>query len=429
MASTLRSASSVRILSGITCAALLSGCATLPYGGRAVRGHAFVSYKTPTEGGGLRLAVKDNIDLQGQVTSAGSEYFAKYGKPAARDAACMAIARERGVQIVGKTNLTEFAVSVTGKNDYYGTPVNRWDGQHRFIPGGSSSGAAVAVARGDADVSFGTDTGGSIRVPAAFCGIYGLKTTFGLVPTRGVFPISAKYLDTVGPLAADIPRLVDGMDLLQRGFRAKYRSAVAEKPSARQIRVGRLYIPGTAPEIDQAIDDALKAKGFRVVKLDDRFLEKWKQADADGETVAVSEAWTNNEPYLTKPGIGSTTATVIRAGGVTKALAFEDAVKRRKAWQRDLNAALRRVDFIATPTLTILPPRWHWFGSTAIREKLVFDAQNTVAVNFAGNPAIAIPISLPAEEDFIPRTSLQLIGPDRSEAQLMNAGRLLAEDR
>ncbi len=415
-----------RMISGVMLIAMLSGCRTWPYGGRATRDHAFISYRAPQADGGLRLAVKDLIDLKGEVTTAGSEYLAKNAVPATRDAACMAIARERNVQIVGKTNLTEFAASVTGRNAYYGTPVNRWDGEHRFIPGGSSSGSAVAVANGSADVAFGTDSGGSIRVPAAFCGIYGLKTTFGLVSNEGVLPMSPKHLDTVGPMAADIPHLVDGMDLLERGFRSKYNKAVADKPSARQIRIGRLYILGTAPAIDRAIDEALEATGFKVVRLDEDFRRAWAQADADGETVATSEIWNSDKQYLGKPGVGRTTATVIRAGSLSEALGFEAALKRKRPWQRSLAEVFRKVDFIATPTLTVLPPRWFPFGSTAINEKLVFNAQNTVGINFSGNPAIAIPIAMPAKKTFIPFTSLQLVGPNRSEAQLVNAARLVA---
>jgi len=413
-------------LLGIVAASLLAGCSTMPYGNRATRGHAFISYWPPPENSGVRLAVKDLIDMKGEVTTAGSEYLAENGISAAQDAACMQIARERNVTIVGKTNLTEFAVTVSGNNDYYGTPDNRWDGRHRFVPGGSSSGSAVAVANGSADIAFGTDTAGSIRVPAAFCGIYGLKTTFGLVPTKGVFPISAKHLDTVGPMAADIPNLVEGMDLLQRGFRSKYNAAVADKPSARQIRIGRLYISGTAPAIDKAIDDALVAKGFRVVKLDERFRQKWAQADADGETIAAADAWTNDGKYLLESGIGSTTRTIVSSGAAITQAGYDAALKRKKAWQRDLARVFQKVDFIATPTLQILPPRWHWYGSSAVREKLIFDAQNTVGINFSGNPALAIPIAMPAEKDFVPRTSLQLVGPNRSEAQLLNAGRLLS---
>ncbi|MES2476330.1 MAG: amidase [Verrucomicrobiota bacterium] len=415
-----------RMISGVMFTIMLTGCGSWPYGGKATRDKAFISYRPPREGGGLRLAVKDLIDLKGEVTTAGSEYLAKNAAPATRDAACMAIARERNVQIVGKTNLTEFAASVTGQNAYYGTPVNRWDGKHRFIPGGSSSGSAVAVANGSADVAFGTDSGGSIRVPAAFCGIYGLKTTFGLVSTQGVLPMSPKYLDTVGPMAADVPHLVEGMDLLERGFRAKYQNAVAEKPSARQIRIGRLYIPGTAAAIDKAIDEALAATGFKVVKLDENFRRAWAQADADGETVATSEIWNSDKQYLGKPGVARTTATVITVGSLSEAVGFDAALQRKRPWQRTLAATFRKVDFIATPTLTVLPPRRLLFGSSAIDEKLVFNAQNTVGINFSGNPAIAIPIAMPAEKDFIPRTSLQLVGPNRSEAQLVNAARLVA---
>lgn len=414
------------LLLGVVATSLLTACSTLPYGNRATRGHAFISYWPPPENSGVRLAVKDLIDMKGEVTTAGSEYLAENGIPAAQDAACLQIARERNVTIVGKTNLTEFAVTVSGKNNYYGTPVNLWDGEHRFVPGGSSSGSAVAVANGSADIAFGTDTGGSIRVPAAFCGVYGLKTTFGLVSTKGVFPISPKHLDTVGPMAADIPHLVEGMDLLERGFRAKYNAAVADKPSARQIRIGRLYITGTAPAIDKAIDDALAAKGFRVVKLDENFRQKWAQADADGDTIALSDVCANDAKYLSKSGIGRTTRLVISSGAANTQAAYDAAVKRKKAWQRDLARVFRKVDFIATPTIRILPPRWHWYGSSVVREKLILDAENTVGINFSGNPALAIPIAMPAEKDFVPRTSLQLVGPNRSEARLINAGRLLS---
>jgi Asp-tRNA(Asn)/Glu-tRNA(Gln) amidotransferase A subunit family amidase len=407
--------------------ASINACSGLYSGSRSrARDDGFVAYWPPPENSGaLRLAVKDLIDIKGHVTSAGSEYISKTRAPAARDAECLAIARERNVHIVGKANLTEFAVTVSGKNPYFGTPVNRWDGKHKAIPGGSSSGSAVVVATGKADVAFGTDTGGSIRVPAACCGIYGLKTTYGLVSTKGVFPISAKHLDTVGPLAADIPRLVQGMDLLQRGFASNYRSAVAAKPSARQIRIGRLYINGTNPEIDRAIDEALVAKGFKVVKLDDRFRAKWAQAEADGKTIALADAWVNDHEYTQHPGIGRTTRLVIAAGELDYKTGYKAALKRKAAWQRDLRKVFQKVDFIATPTLQILPPSFPIFGSSIVFEWLVFNSQNTVAVNFAGNPALAVPIPMPTDDKTTPMTSLQLVGPRLSEAGLLNAGRLL----
>src|SRR6185295_9962505 len=156
------------------------------------------------EGDRLRLAVKDNIDVQGVVTSAGSQYFATTRKPADKDAPCLALARARNVQIIGKANMSEFAVSPSGVNEYYGTPRNPFCFWTKRIPGGSSSGSAVAVAGGIADVAFGTDTAGSIRVPSACCGIVGLKTTHGLIPIDGVYPLEPEHLDTVGPMGKDI---------------------------------------------------------------------------------------------------------------------------------------------------------------------------------------------------------------------------------
>jgi Asp-tRNA(Asn)/Glu-tRNA(Gln) amidotransferase A subunit family amidase len=371
----------------------------------------------------LRLAVKDLIDLKGTVTTAGSKYLAQNGSPAARDAACLARARERNVQIVGKTNLGEFGLGVSGANAYYGSPINPLRPKYRFVPGGSSSGSAVAVATGDADVALGTDTAGSIRIPAACCGVVGLKTTFGLVPLEGVIPLSPRHLDTVGPLAADVPRLVQGMDLLQAGFAARYRRAVAAAPSARGIKIGRLYVDGTDPEIDQAVDDALAASGFRVVKLDAKFTAQWEQAQADGKRVAAGDAWLTDGKYRGTKGVGDLTKASLRLGELEYHTNYADALKRRAAWQRALRRVFRELDFIATPTLKKLPPRISHFGRSALLELRVFDIQNTVAVNLAGNPALALPI--PLEGKALPVTSLQLVGPPRSEAELLNAGRLV----
>lgn len=408
---------------------LTGGCTFTPQGrDKDNRNHAFISYWPPPEHhDGLRLAVKDLIDMKGEVTTAGSAYLAETGAPAQRDAACLELARERHVQIVGKTNLTEFAVSVSGKNARFGTPVNRQDGKHVVIPGGSSSGSAVAVASGKADVAFGTDTGGSVRVPAACCGIYGLKTTYGLVSTKGVFPVSPKHLDTVGPMAKDIPHLVEGMGLLQRGFEARYAAAVAAKPAARQIRVGRLYVANTDPAIDKAIDDALAARGFRVVPLNARFKAAWAQADADGGTVAFADAWHSDQNYMDKAGVTATTKLILSKGQIDYETGYRSALRRKAAWQRELRKVFTKVDFIAVPTLRNLPPGFPFWGSSIAFEWLVFNSQNTVGVNFAGNPALAIPIRMPARGKTVPITSLQLVAPPLHEAQLLNAGRLMSD--
>lgn len=406
---------------------LLNGCSALQRHSRTgTRDHAFIVYWPPPENSKqLRLAVKDLIDIKGVVTTAGSEYVATTSAPAAQDAKCLELARERNVAIVGKTNLTEFAVTVSGKNSYFRTPRNRPDGKHRFIPGGSSSGSAVAVETGMADVAFGTDTAGSIRLPAACCGILGLKTTFGLVPIKGVFPISPKHLDTVGPMAKDMTHLVQGMDLLQRGFAARYERAVAAKPSAKDIRIGRLYIDGTDPAIDKALDDALAAKRFKVIKLDQAFKAKWDQAQKDGKTVALADTWLNDQKYTDKNAVSGATKAVINLGRLDYPNNYKNALKRQAAWQHDLRQVFKKVDFIALPTLQKLPPKFPFFGRTVVFELQVFDMQNTVAVNFAGNPALAMPVPIPVEGKIARVTSLQLIGPRLSEAELLNAGRLI----
>lgn len=402
------------------------GCTTIPRPRAAVtKDREFTTYWAPPAGDrALRVAVKDNIDMQGVVTTAGSQFFARTRRPAARDADCVANVRSRrNVRFVGKTNLTEFAISVSGVNEYFGTPINRLGGEQR-VPGGSSCGSAVAVANGMADVALGTDTAGSIRVPAACCGIAGLKTTYGLVPLAGVYPISPQILDTVGPMARDVEGLVRGMDLLQGGFAAQYRAAAAAKPTAGQIKVGRMYLKGTEDEIDEAIDAALEKSGFQIVRIDEVFRKMWDQAERDAETVAAAGAWLTNRGYLAVLlGVSTRTRSVIAVGEVEHRLNYRGALRRRAAWQSALADMLRQVDFIATPTMQSLPPRMPLFGGSSLYELRMLVRQNTAAVNFAGNPALALPI--PIEDEAVPKTSVQLIGQRFGEAELLHAGRLL----
>src|SRR5579859_7635058 len=190
-------------------------------------------------GGGPRLAVKDCIDTEGLPTTAGCQAIAERAAPAGRDAPVVAAARRAGARIVGKTSLTELCWSASGVNPWLGTPPNPLD--PRRLPGGSSSGSAVAVATGEADVALGTDTGGSVRIPAACCGIAGLKTTWGRVSVKGVYPL-APSLDTVGPLGADLAAVERGMRLIEPGFTA----------GSGQLPVARVR-PETDPPVDPAV--------------------------------------------------------------------------------------------------------------------------------------------------------------------------------
>ena len=277
-----------------------------------------------------------------------------------------------------------------------------------------------------ADVAFGTDTAGSVRVPAACCGIVGLKTTFKLVSLEGVFPLSPNNLDTVGPMAKDIAGVVQGMDLLQEGFEARYKKALAAKPSARSIKIGRLYVDGTDPAIDKAVDDALAARQFQVVKLSKSFKAKWEEADRQARTLAVADAWLSNRAYLSKGGVSPTTKAGILLGELEYRNNYRRAKMAQRKWKRELRQIFREVDFIALPTLNTLPPRLPFFGRSAAFEALVLEVQNTEPVNLAGNPALAIPIPVPGKDGEV--TSLQLVGPRLSEAELLNAGRLLESD-
>ncbi|HUO47280.1 MAG TPA: amidase, partial [Acidimicrobiales bacterium] len=245
-----------------------------------------------TAGPGVRLAVKDLIDMAGEPTTAGCRAVAERARPAAEDAACLAGARAAGARIVGRTNLHELALGVTGVNPWYGTPVNPLDPTR--VPGGSSSGSAVAVATGEADVAFGSDTGGSVRIPSACCGTAGLKTTFGRIPLEGVWPLAPSF-DTVGPMARDVAGLVTGMRLLEPGF------AVAPPESA--LRVGRIPVEAD-PSIDAALDAALARTGWSCSEFT---LAGWDAATAQAGLLLVVEAYASDAALLaTAPeGIGA----------------------------------------------------------------------------------------------------------------------------
>jgi amidase len=387
---------------------------------------AFITYSPPPAGSSpLKVAVKDLIDVKGMVTTAGSEYLYKHGIPAEKDAACLAPLRARHVWIVGKTNLNELALGGSGINNYFGTPKNHLTDESRLMPGGSSSGSAVAVATGKADIAIGTDTAGSIRTPSACCGIFGLKTTKGLISLKGVHPVSAKHLDTVGPMASSVPKLVEGMDLLKPGTAARYEQEVAARPSASGMKVGRLYIPGTEKAVDDAVDRALEKAGFKVVRLNEAFEEAWKTAKSHGNSIAVVEGYEADKEFLDKPGVSSSTKAALLLGDLKHdRKSYTDALAWKTTWQRLLQRKFNQVDFIALPTLKGRPLRIPLIGKSAVFEAFLLEYQNTVPVNYAGNPAVAIPI--PLEDKRVPVTSLQLIGPRNSEAKLLNAARIVA---
>ena len=158
--------------------------------------------RAPSTFAGIPIAVKDLFDLAGEVTTAGSIVLAN-NEPAKADAPAIAALKSAGFVVIGRANMTEFAYSGVGLNAHYGTPLSAYDRKTGRIPGGSSSGSAVAVADGMAVLGIGSDTGGSCRIPAAYNGIVGFKPSVGRVSTSGAFPLSSSF-DTVGPMGASV---------------------------------------------------------------------------------------------------------------------------------------------------------------------------------------------------------------------------------
>jgi Asp-tRNA(Asn)/Glu-tRNA(Gln) amidotransferase A subunit family amidase len=213
------------------------------------------------------------------------------------------------------------------------------------------------------------------------------------------------------------------MDLLQRGFEARYQHMVKVRPDAQGIRIGRLYLDGTHKSVDRAVDKALAAAGFQVVRLSDAFAAQWVQAKKDGNTVAAAASWITNGQHLNRANVSTRSKGIILLGFVNHPRAYNAALSRKAAWQRALREVFEEVDLIALPTLQNIPPVIPFLGKNVSLEARMLDLQNTVPVNFAGNPALAIPI--PIENREVALTSLQLIGPKYSEAELLNAGRLI----
>ena len=349
--------------------------------------------------------------MRGVPTTAGCPAVAEKAQPAAADAACLAGARAAGAAIVGKANLFELAFGASGTNQWYGTPVNPLDPE--LLPGGSSSGSAVAVANGEADYGYGTDTGGSVRIPAAFCGLAGLKTTHGRISLDGVYPL-APSLDTVGPIALDVAGLAAAMALLEPGF------GIAGRPAA---RLGRLRVAADEPDprIDAAIDAVLERSGLKVIEVE---LPDWPAALMQAYVLTFAEAADVNAALLDDPaGAGGISADVrakleqgrtVTAGQAPRSRA-RAAREYQAGWQSEWTVLFSSVEAVVLPTVSFFPPPL----AEAEQHHLT---QLTAPVNLAGLPALALPV--PAEHRL--PASLQLVGPARGEELLLATGAVLA---
>ena len=362
--------------------------------------------RLPSSGDGIRLAVKDLINVAGVPTTAGSRALAATAVAAERDAPCLAGARAAGARIVGKANLDELAFGASGVNAYFGTPVSPLDPGR--VPGGSSSGSAVAVAAGEADLAYGSDTGGSIRIPSAFCGVTGLKPTHGRIPLAGVWPL-APSMDTIGPMARDVAGVAAGLALLEPGFSVDVAAAA---------RVGRIRLADVDvdPVIDAAVDAALARCGVQVIEVS---LPGWGAARRTSDVIIDAEAAVSNRALLADPARRDLLSPRVRAGlveaqSVTSAQLLVARAEQER-WRDAMAAALRGVDVLALATVPFFPPRLE----DAVRHGYL---ALTSPVNLAGFPALALPVPVPVPAGQRLPASMQLIGRPGAEALLLATG-------
>jgi amidase len=353
-------------------------------------------------GNGPTVAVKDSIDIAGFATGMGSATLSD-APPAQQHAVVVGALLAAGCRIVGKTNLHELAYGVSGINRYWGTPLNpRAPGR---VPGGSSSGSAVAVAAGMVDFALGTDTGGSIRIPAACCGVYGLKPSFGRVSRAGVHPAHST-LDCVGPFARSVPMIERAMTIIDPPFRPRAAPARAT--------VGWLEVE-SEPNIAPPLCAALSRTGVAVRAAS---LPSFDAAYAAALALVGAETWTAFGHLIERPGIGADVrARLLAARGISGSdtAAAEEV---RRIFREEVDAALSGLDALALPTLPLAPLTLTAAADAAAALRLSGCVRQ---FNLSGHPAITLPIDL----EGVP-AGLQLIGRRDEDEALCALARAIA---
>jgi len=364
---------------------------------------------------GIPISLKDLVDIAGEVTTAGSRALA--GKPAATaHAPVVARLLAAGFIPMGRTNMTEFAFSGLGINPHYGTPKSPWDRAIGRIPGGSSSGAGVSVADGMALGALGTDTGGSCRIPAAFCGVVGYKPTARRVPIDGVVPLSVS-LDSIGPLA-NTASCAAAMDAVMAG-EAPPRLVPAPLSGLRIGVPENFFFDGIDAMVAAAFDRAVAAlgnAGARITRFTLPVIADYAAANAKGG-FAAAEAYAWHKDLLAEQGpvYDPRVRGRIERGAAQTAADYIALQNARRAVIDQANAATRDFDVVMAPTTPIVPP-----PIAALDDETEYTRVNLLVLrncaigNFLDRCAISLPCHRPGE----PPVGLMLMAETMADARL-----------
>lgn len=374
--------------------------------------------RSPIEG--LPISVKDLFDIAGQPTRAGSVVL-RNAPPAAASAEVVRRLQAAGAVVVGRTNMTEFAYSGLGLNPHYGTPRNPWDRETGRIPGGSSSGAAVSVTDGMAVAGIGSDTGGSVRIPSALCGLTGFKPTARRIPMQGVLPLSAR-LDSLGPLAASVACCAV-LDAIMAG-------EAPHVPPQAELAGVRLAVPTTVvlDDMDACVAAAfararerLAAAGARIVEIGIPAFAELAAINAKGGYTA-SEAWAWHQDLIGRAADEYDPRVVsrIRRGRDMSAADFIALEAARTRWIAEVEAAIAGFDALLLPTVPQVAPS---IASLVEDEALYFKTnglmlRNPTFINFLDGCALSLPCHAPGEAP----VGLSLAGAGGRDRGILSVG-------
>jgi aspartyl-tRNA(Asn)/glutamyl-tRNA(Gln) amidotransferase subunit A len=373
---------------------------------------------------GIPLAVKDLFDTAGIRTTAGSKFFAENIPP--EDAFVVEKLKQAGALILGKTNTHEIALGVTGNNPHYGTARNPWDTTR--IPGGSSSGSAIAVATGMALGALGTDTGGSIRIPASLCGIVGFKPTFGRVSVRGVFPLSWN-LDHVGPLTKcvkdaavilQVISLYDPMDPSSiKMLAGDYLSHLLDDVTGRKIALGLGdYMESADPEVLSAVRESVPVFESVGCKVQEVNMDWLREAALANKTMIQSDgAAVHRDRLREHPEMfGEDIRRRLEDGANTTSTEYILARRTQTEIRKRFEQFFESYDFLITPTTPIPAPTIEGHDAVEQAGRLT---RFTAPFNLAGLPALSLPCGFTKEGLPI---GLQIISRAWADAKVLNAG-------